>query len=630
MDTKPFLILDSDFSAGDLDGFTVWRWNGNGPGRELAEEVAKRLLPLRTELNAWTVDTAKTRMDGKSVEAWFKAGETLSMWWCATLTEKHPKITHGLFEVFKARALEMVLDEAGAREVRLVSADKTLIHVIRQLCWATGRTFVHVAPVVEKATERTNLLSRDGLKRLYGMLPAAVQAAVRLPVWLWQQKRLLAHTQLPRPTAEHQGTMVSYFPNIDLHKAKSGTFRSRYWESLHDALAENGPAPVNWLFLFFPSNQCSLKEAVAMCDAFAANGQDGLSFHFLEEFIGVGAVARAVRRFFRIRRAASRMESRLRHRFVFRDSRCNFWPLLQDNWKDSFLGWRCLERCLTFEAMRGYAAWAGKQNFTAYVQENCPWERMLCQAMHEAGNTHVYGMQHSTVRPADLRYFDDPRLFEDQEIVASMPDLFLHNGTGAQRGLVEAGMPAERSVMVEALRYQYLAAPKIQQDTAATSRADRPRLLICTSFFADETEAHLRSLADAHTAGVLAGYDLCLKAHPYLPVEKRLAELFPNGGAPELLNRPIGELLTPGTIVWASNSTTVALEAAYSGLPVLVQAPSNDLNLSPVQDLAVPFVRTPEDVAEALKSAVPPAIPDNYLCLDAPLPRWRKLLGLTR
>ena len=33
----------------------------------------------------------------------------------------------------------------------------------------------------------------------------------------------------------------------------------------------------------------------------------------------------------------------------------------------------------------------------------------------------------------------------------------------------------------------------------------------------------------------------------------------------------IGNFLTPGTVVWASNSTTVALEAAFRKLPVLVQ-----------------------------------------------------------
>lgn len=624
---KPFLVLDGRCPPTMLAGREVWRWSGDGPGRELAEVVAERLLSLREALNHWTVDTARAQIDGKSVEEWFMAGENLSMWWCATLTEKHPKITHGLFEVFKARALEMLLDEQGIREVEVVTDDATLVAVLGRLCRSTGRKFTHIPPL--ETLGRAGLFSRETVKAVYGVLPGILQAALRLPLWLWRQKRHLPFTEQPRPQSSKQGSLVTYFPNIDLAKVKDGRYNSRYWESLHEVLCEKGPALVNWLFLFFPSNQCDLKQAIAMRDDFRTNGMDGLSFHFLEEFIDKSAMHRAAGRFWRLRTAAHRIEGRVRERFVFRGSKLNFWPLLRGNWKESFRGWRCLERCLTFEAMRGYARWAGKQNFTVYVQENCPWERMLCQSMHDAGNSRVYGMQHSTVRPTDLRYFDDPRLFGDLSLAPSMPDLYLNNGTGAQKGLVDAGMPASRTVLVEALRYQYLDAsvPNFSE-AAEISSAARPRLLICTSFFADETEAHLCSLAAAHRAGVLAGYDLCLKAHPYLPVDRRLAELFPEGDGPTLLNAAIGDLLTPGTTVWTSNSTTVALEAVYRRLSVLVQAPSNDLNLSPVQDLAVPFVRTPEEVAAALGSAMFPAIPPQYLCLDVKLSRWRKLLGI--
>ena len=57
----------------------------------------------------------------------------------------------------------------------------------------------------------------------------------------------------------------------------------------------------------------------------------------------------------------------------------------------------------------------------SFPLENCPWERMLTVAMREAGAAAtpcsepaagpVIGAQHSTVRPTDFRYFDDPRTF---------------------------------------------------------------------------------------------------------------------------------------------------------------------------------------------------------------------------
>ena len=87
-------------------------------------------------------------------------------------------------------------------------------------------------------------------------------------------------------------------------------------------------------------------------------------------------------------------------------------------------------------------------------------------------------------------------------------------------------------------------------------------------------------------------------------------------------------------MVWASNSTTVALEAAYRGLPVLVQAAENDVNLCPLQNMpGVVSVRSVKDVAAALAAPRAPDLPPDYLALDPALPRWRALIegasGLT-
>ncbi|MFR4117985.1 MAG: hypothetical protein ACLT2T_03370 [Bilophila wadsworthia] len=87
--------------------------------------------------------------------------------------------------------------------------------------------------------------------------------------------------------------------------------------------------------------------------------------------------------------------------------------------------------------------------------------------------------------------------------------------------------------------------------------------------------------------------------------------------------------LTPGTVVWASNSTTVALEAAFRKLPVLVQAAEDDVDLCPLQGLpGVVNVRTVSDVAAALAAPKAPDLPPDYLALDPELPRWKERLGL--
>lgn len=126
---------------------------------------------------------------------------------------------------------------------------------------------------------------------------------------------------------------------------------------------------------------------------------------------------------------------------------------------------------------------------------------MLCQSMHDADAGPVYGAQHSTVRPTDFRYFDDPRMINDPACRRAMPELWLCNGTGAQDALLAGHMPEDRTALVEALRYLYLA-PKPDAEAAPETPAKPTRLLIVTSFFADETRRPPR-----HAGGLRQGRD---------------------------------------------------------------------------------------------------------------------------
>ncbi|MDD4702523.1 MAG: hypothetical protein PHI96_09910, partial [Desulfovibrio sp.] len=82
-------------------------------------------------------------------------------------------------------------------------------------------------------------------------------------------------------------------------------------------------------------------------------------------------------------------------------------------------------------------------------------------------------------------------------------------------------------------------------------------------------------------------------------------------------------------VVWSSNSTTVALEAALKGLAVMSMLPVVDFDLCPLQDVPhLPRTGSVEDVAQALAAAAPLQLPANYLDLDPALPRWKKLLGV--
>jgi surface carbohydrate biosynthesis protein (TIGR04326 family) len=651
-----FLLADAGRPAPEEEGLRVIRWNGPkaAPGELSAPLLLEERLPrIRAELAAWVYDLGRLDVSGREMQERLKAGDSLSMWWCSLLFEKHPRMLPGLYEVFKLRALELFLEEEACAELTLAGGDAKLGGILEDFCRARNLRFRRLPARTRKKAEaglsiparvysffvfaarifrkiRAERFNCFKVEPLYYALPAPLKATARFFRWLVAVKRLLPRTALPRPCPAG-ATIATYFPNIDPKAAEEGRFRSRYWESLHDALV---PAPgerhkVHWLFIAFPFPGWSLRRCVELVREFRRRASDGAGFHYLEEFLAAGDIAACVARWLRLVAASLRVQATARRHFYLRGSHMDLWPHLGGAFADSFRGWRALERCLQRRACIRYAQWRGFQEWTVFPMENCPWERMLTQALHEEKAGMVYGAQHSTVRPTDFRYFDDQRVFEAGDCRLFQPDRIFTNGRGALDEMLAAGYGGRRPGVLEALRYLYLAG---ERPPSSEGKGER-RLLLLTSFFVDETQDLLATLAEIlkrpERMMALAGLRVLVKPHPSLDVEPYLRDLFPDGGAPEIATFPLGELLVPGTVVWAANSTTAALEAAMRGLPLMVQAPGNDFDLCPLQSLpSLARIRDGDDVLRALAHPSCPELPEEYLSLDPALPRWRALLRI--
>lgn len=668
-DLGPCPVNPESFRGGAAQTVVQWEgWEAPEGHIPLATRLRKDLETIRAEHAAWAYDLGRLVVGGKEAQEYLKGGHGLSMWWCSLLYERHPKMTPGLYTVYKLRALERLMDEGGYTALRLCGGDAPLREVLADMCASSGRTFI------EQHESGVNLKPAMSLaRRLYNAAPAPLRALVRYAHWLWSvRRRLPAAPDAGRALPPVQGpdgpvqaaTIATYFPNVDMKAAGEGRFRSRYWESLHDALdgafKKEGAPWVRWLFIRFPAPQLSLEQCIALRDRFRQKNRDGASFHYLEEFLRHRDLWAALWRHLRLCVSSLWLERAVRPAFRFAGSHVNFWPYMGEYWAESFRGWRGLERCLQQRALDVYAQAAGPQRWTLFPLENCPWERMLAHAVRSAAptpepaaqevahgdtaahNGHaapgaVIGAQHSTVRPTDFRYFDDPRAF-GPPCDEFQPDLVRGNGDSACRQWLQAGLPPEKLGTVEALRYLYLVEEKKPHESgrspgaedAAAVPAGSKRLLAVTSFFRDETEAHLVLLARALHAGLLDGWQVVVKPHPYLPVEERLRALLGRRFDEVRVARgAIAEELASGVVVWSSNSTTVALEAALKGLPVISMLPVDDFDLCPLQDVAaLPRTGNVEDVALALAGTAPLHLPPDYLDLDPALPRWKKLLGV--
>ena len=194
-----------------------------------------RLTEIRREHAAWACRTGLRPVEGALLHEHFQAGEKLSMWWCSLLYERHPKMTPLLYEIYKLRTLEHLLDEGGFTALRLVGGDDRLCETLLALCQATGRQFAdYHDPKCRDGRYRSRL------RRIYEACPSLLRAAGRFLHW-WFRVRLPLRPRggaLPTLPPAHvtTGTIATYFPNVDMEAAAAGRFRSRYWEGLHDAL----------------------------------------------------------------------------------------------------------------------------------------------------------------------------------------------------------------------------------------------------------------------------------------------------------------------------------------------------------------------------------------------------------
>lgn len=638
------LLADPEATKAQLDELVVhWEKRDVPPGEySLPVLLDSEVIGIRGEHMRWAFATGKANIGRKSLSSIFECGETPSMWWTSLIYERHPKISPWLYPLYKLRTLEIFMEREKVTSLRLAGGDSKLEQTLRRCCKARGIKFTWDN---QESSDHSDGL----LEKLYYLMPAPLRAIVRYAHWWWTIRRKLPQAKkLPQAAPGRlAASIITYFPNIDIYEAALGHFRSRYWEDLHTALNEearkenpSGPHFVRWVFIRFPSSQLDFAQCRKISREFGLHERDGLSFNYLEDFLAFADLGASLGRWLRLCAKSLLVQRRFRRQCCFPGSTLNFWPYVKEQWAESFRGWRCLERCLQNRAFRSYYKLAGRQRWTLFPLENCPWERMLTEAARSvADNGPVYGAQHSIIRPTDFRYFDDPLTFVAQPCDAFQPDLFCSNGQSASTQWLNAGMPANRMRQLEALRYQYLG----KKGAGESRDSDLPpepgmplempaekRMLVLTSFFQDETESHLQLLAQALNDGILKDWQISIKPHPYLPVEKWL-ESMPGENLKnvEIVDAPLVGLLRKGTLAWTSNSTTASLEAAIKGLPLMVMAPKGDFDLCPIQNVhGLARTATLEDVKKHLSSLPFVDMPQGYLDLEPGLQKWRNLLGL--
>jgi surface carbohydrate biosynthesis protein (TIGR04326 family) len=586
----------------------------------LPATTEEQAVGLKAEFLRWLHELGKTEVDGQSLVSHLKIFDNLSFWWLTSVAEKSPFLCGSIFRIFKLRALEKIYADNQCQRLVYRGKSKLLHSVLKAWSLDLGHSYKWAPPSVDSSVR-----SSDGFgRKLIRKLPHFLQGIA------WLAKKWFGMWRHVKPSKEkcdstHRPTIVTFFPNVHMDQLDKGNFRSKYWEKLHDYL-EKEKTPVDWVWFYFGSKDLSFEKSVKLKDKCNQNPNSNQRFFLLEEFLGCGGLWKIFFLYLKLRRKAHGL-NHLRKAFCFPGSKINFFPIMEDDWNHSLFGVGAIEKIIWAVMFDAMAQRLSASPWGLYTWENQTWERALVSAWkRHRSNSRVVGYEHSSVRLMDLRLFSDPGTYEGKELEElPIPDMLGINSSKGLEWIRESGYPSHKTTRIEALRYFHLNG-KYASLKKATATSDRV-LLMVAGIIPDEVRFQIQLLKQADEKGGLGKYrEIWIKPHPGLIIENILKELKPNFKF-ALVTSPIIELIEQSDVVYCSNSTGTSLEAAWLGVPLIILAAKDSMNLNPLFGFpSQTFVKDTNDLILELENPKRIEIPEDYFFLDEDLHSWKNLL----
>jgi surface carbohydrate biosynthesis protein (TIGR04326 family) len=591
----------------------------------LPAKTEEQMASLKLEFLRWLHELGKAEVDGQSLVSHLRIFDNLSFWWLTSVAEKSPFLCGSIFRIFKLRVLEKIYADKQCQRLVYRGNSKPLHSVLKAWSFDLNHSYKWVPSSIDSSVR-----SNDGFgKKLIRKSPYFLQGITWLiKKWVdrWRHvnpARLASDRadQPPRPT------IVTFFPNVHIDQINRGNFRSKYWEKLHDYL-ETEKLPVDWVWFYFGSKDIPFKESIKLKDECNRKSSNNQRYFLLEEFLSFGGLWESFILFLKLRRKAQSLHH-LRKTFFLPGSRINFFPIMKNNWNHSLFGIGAIEK-ITWAIMFGAMA----QKLPAspwglYTWENQTWERALISAWkRRRPDSKIIGYEHSSVRLMDLRLFSDPKTYEGKGIEEfPIPDILGINSSKGLEWIRESGYPSHKTTRIEALRYFHLTGKYgcLRKPTVTSER----KLLMVTGIIPKEARFQIQLLEQANKQRGLEKYDqVWIKPHPGLTLDPILKDLKPDFKF-TVVTRPIIELMEQADVVYCANSTGASLEAAWLGVPLIILAAMDSMNLNPLFGFpGQSFVKDCPELCLALENPKPVDMPEDYFFLDENLKSWDEILKL--
>ena len=598
MPSEDNLIITTDFSevSGKLISIPIY-----------IEQNEKHIRDLFLK---WTFDLGERKIGSKRLIDLLSIDKDFSYWWMSPFIETHPynfPVKNAIF-LF---ALDEIIKNIEPKSIILKTNQNWLIQTVMDFCKRKGIKFES-----QKSISLGESIKESEPAPPSQIMLNALRSIARHII------RIRKYKESPNSgwISNSKSILLSgYFVNFNKTEAERGIFKSAYWGDLPEMMTQKGYS-INWLH---HNSYSSPTDSLKLVNNFNEES-GGKSFHtFAEGNYSFLIVLRVLIKWIHLNFLSLRTRN-MEENFQISPSGLSVWPIFKDLWEDWIRGPQSIANLFVLETFKNSLKVAPKQKLGLFISENNAFERAFAYAWKQNGHGLLVGVQHSTVRFWDLRYFNDQRILVDKR-PNSLPqtDFMAVNGPVAEGLLMDSNYPHDRIVQVEALRYLNNESPEILESKAI---GDKTTFLVLGDISFESTSATINLLSHLpdKTKELL---NILVKPHPICPIK---GSDFPSINF-ELYYGSFNEIFRKECIIYGANPTSSCVDAYMTGLPVIVHHEQSSLNLSPLQGVSsVSFVSSSNDlnkaITEILEKGIKHIKPKDFFWLDKELPKWHAFL----
>ena len=577
---------------------------------------------LRSEYLSIIYNLSQIEISGKRIVEYLAITHDFSLWWMNLLAEKNPVKSKTIQTALRLLAIRDLIKELNPAQIELYSSNKTVSRALTELCELHKISFVF--HYQKKINQEVNILSI--IKRL----PYVIQGFLFIINHIIK-RWTLRNIEKPKWYSNNSSVFIfSYFFNLDKKKCSQGEFYSRQWEMFPKYLVNNGKK-INWFHHYLStSNEPDTSTANRWISNFNKNKIPN-THYLLDSFLSFNIIVRTIKQWIKFIIKTKNLGKGIYQSLKIIDQNW-LWYIMLDDWKNSVQGPSAMQNILWVNLLDKSMSSIPQQNLGLYLCENMDWERAFIYFWRKYNHGKLIAVPHATVRYWDLRYFEDIRIWNSNDIFRQpIADHIAVNGPLSWNTYKKAGHPIDRMIKVEALRYLHLnkhKRPKLLNNKNYTIKRKKKKLLLLSDLASDTTDAML-NLLECSFETLKMKFDLTLKSHPANPVN---IDKYPTLDV-AISNENLEILFQKHQGIICSIYTSAAVEAASIGMPIITILDNNELNFSPLYDLnKTRYVSTNSELEEALiiqynkKKDIDNN--DTYFWTNKNLPHWGKLLEI--